>query len=972
LIERMRHHLVLRMPRTVVFGFIAALALLVQVDSMAGRCAYAAAEVPTDTCYRNAITISNDTGGTLTNYPVRVPFNAAGPIAANTMDENAWDAAPVTTGNQPVPVMTQSLTSEAAGWWMVVPEITDGTSDIFQLYYGSNGLQRDNGVYFNGSDFVTIADDADLNIADMFSVVVDLRTLSNDARDESIVERYDSGAGWSISFVDDAGSLVVRCAVDAVSTDLAWNVAWNDTPRQIVLSLDSLGDGLSCTETVSGTTSSVASGPSGTPATDIVMGVGLTQTTLNNLRLLDTRVRMSSLGVPTVIIDRFVLGAASASQTLTVDTSNLPFTARHLVLSCSTAAVLGTPNLVLRINGDSGAAYNYQTLTGAGAVAAAAVTTGATSQAVGILGTTANIYAVSEVLFPDALSTRSHKASIVLHGNAEAQVATVAARYQQSLAIVSVTVFTSTGVNLAAGSLCELSAVDERYAVDEQILTVAGTFDFTNVPITNGYNVVIGNLRGAEPATSDTIEWEFNGDTTTANYARQRLTGNNAATAAASASDNLVGITAGDTATAGAFGALLATWQNGYIAQNDPHYTALSGFHETGGPTSEVDVYSGRRNNVERIQSLELLGTTTANFVADSMATLYFVPMTVQSVVELDAAAASITFTGVESAPAARVSLYARTDRAAAEDGVNIAFNGDTTTANYSRQVLLGSGAGVTASQTAANRTPVDVEGDTATANIFGGGTLLVPNFASDDRHKSFIGLAGQGAANEARVISQRWRDTDPITDITFTPFGGANFLAGTVAMLETVDGFGTLGTWTFDADICVETFADAPNYNGTCESSHSNAYPATYTFDRAQAGITVNVGPTLLAASAPIIRIGEPTGDPLGDVTGGADPTRRRAFNVNLPFLSAFNLSASIGPYPDAWWIMIVAFFAIIGLVAGTVATGGKIWGGLVGASLPIVFGYFGGLYAEAVIIIWILVVLAVVGATQWAENRG
>lgn len=970
----MRHHLVLRMPRTVVFGFIAALALLVQVDSMAGRCAYAAAEVPTDTCYRNAITISNDTGGTLTNYPVRVPFNAAGPIAANTMDENAWDAAPVTTGNQPVPVMTQSLTSEAAGWWMVVPEITDGTSDIFQLYYGSNGLQRDNGVYFNGSDFVTIADDADLNIADMFSVVVDLRTLSSDARDESIVERYDSGAGWSISFVDDAGSLVVRCAVDAVSTDLAWNVAWNDTPRQIVLSLDSLGDGLSCIETVSGTTSSVASGPAGTPATDIVVGVGLTQTTLNNLRLLDNRVRMSSLGVPTVIIDRFLLGADAASATLTVDTSNLPFTARHIVLSCSTAAVLGTPNLVLRINGDSGAAYNYQTLTGAGAVAAAARTTGATSQVVGILGTTANVYAASEVLFTDALSTRSHKASIALHGNAEAQVTTVAARYQQSLAIVSMTVFTSTGVDLAAGSLCELSAVDERHAVDEQILAADGLFTDVDIPNRTGYVVGIGNLRDADVGgLVSSYGVEINGDTTTTNYNYQRIRGTGATAEAAVFNSDVVGSghVAGDTATAGAYGASLlsAITMNG----NDPHLMLVGGAHADA-TRSQVTANSGRRNNVERFDTLNIDPTGT-QFEQESGWWVYHVSTTIQSVVELDAAAASITFSAIEPAPAARVSVYARSDRAAATDTLLVQHNGDTTAANYDRQYVRGTGAAVAAETSAADSAMTTIQADTATANVFGGGVIWLPNFASTDRHKSRLMMGGTpdtAGTSLATLYSSLWENPDPITSITLAPNTGPNLMAGTVAILETVGGFGTLGTWTFDADICVETFADAPNYNGTCESSHSNAYPATYTFDRAQAGITVNVGPTLLAASAPIIRIGEPTGDPLGDVTGGADPTRRRAFNVNLPFLSAFDLSASIGPYPDAWWIMIVSFFAIIGLVAGTVATGGKIWGGLVGASLPIVLGYFGGLYAEAVIIIWILVVLAVVGATQWAENRG
>jgi hypothetical protein len=928
---------------------------------------------PGDYCNYVNITVTYTGTGTVDNQAVRAIFNGTDLIATDTINNLAWDLRPyIGVLSNEVNVEAQSLTSNSSGFWFQIPTISSGETRVIRQLMGSNEQKRDQGVLMTGGETITTPDDDALDLLDLFTSRVSLILLDDTARNETIVEHHDGTNGWRIDLVDNGGSLEVQCTVDATTVSIAFDASWVDTVRDFACELDSLVDGLTITEEVSGTTASTAAGPIGAAvAVDMVVGDdSLTSAIVLDFRLLDNRVRMSSLGVPTVIIDRFVLGAVSASETLTVDTTGLPFTARHLVLSCSTAAVLGTPNLLLRINGDSGAAYNYQTLTGAGAVAAAARTNGATSQAVGILGTTANVYASSEVLFTDALSTRSHKASIALHGNAEAQVATVAARYAQSLAVVSITVFTSTGVDLAAGSICDLAVVDERYAVDEQILTVPDTFDFTDVPITNGYNVVIGNLRGANASATVAQQVQFNGDTTGTNYFKQQLGGFSTTTNANAGNDNFLGTMPADSGTAGAFGAFFSTWQNGYIAANDPHHLTLSGYHESSGPNSHVQTESLRRDNVERIHRVRYFPNAGTNWVADSMATLYFVPTTTQSVVELDVAAASITFSGIDPAPAARVSMYGRSDRASVVDDVAMEFNGDGTAANYDYQRLVGTGAGVAASTSAADSSITAVAGDSAAANSFGGGTIWLPNFASTDRHKSHISIAGSPGERVA-LNSNRWEDTSPITDAVLSPVVGTVFNAGTVAMLETVDGYGTVVRYGYDAVGMNEATAVDPTYTGTFDGYGDAALTANYTFTRDQSDWEINVGPLIPANVNPgpvdpdelLDILGDPFGD-LIDTTVAEDVTGIFYDYFVIPVNA---LDPIIGR--QFAWTLLMGGFAIVFMVASYMPFK-QAAVSVFCAGIPLVYGATQGYMSWWWVIFWMIMVPVAWFATKQAQE--
>lgn len=167
------------------------------------------------------------------------------------------------------------------------------------------------------------------------------------------------------------------------------------------------------------------------------------------------------LTLPTRTISRTELSATSSSETLTVDTSGLPFTARHLVLRVNLLGS-GSVDLEVRVNANSTSIYQRQYVSGASSSSSAAKQSNQDSFVFTTLNAT--LWTSAEYLFPDALSTRSHKTVLQLSGIGENQVVANAGRWGSTDAITSLVVFPTSGT-MAAGSVLELAVVDEMYAI---------------------------------------------------------------------------------------------------------------------------------------------------------------------------------------------------------------------------------------------------------------------------------------------------------------------------------------------------------------------------------------------------------------------------------------------------------------------------------------------------------------------------
>lgn len=462
-------------------------------------------------------------------------------------------------------------------------------------------------------------------------------------------------------------------------------------------------------------------------------------------------------------------------------------TSRHLVIISNARCVDPSDYVTqfLRFNGDLSNIYNYERLSGVNAAASAGRSEGANAinlppvQGANI----ANAMGGCMVLIPHAFNTVNHKSLIALGGASEYVVEAVAGRWGSVAAITSVTLIEGVGDEYVVGSSFSIGVVDERYLVEEILDDGGGTFN--NIPQGEGDLAVIGYLRTALAAVDDEVICAINDDTVVAHYPAQELVGRNGA-ASASQPNFEVGMVAAANATANVFGALAMTISQ-YAKDNQPHFLSQSGYHESTGATGEVRVMSGRRAITEPINKLYIAGANFDDFAAGSLISLYRVPKRIIQRVELTAPAANITFANIpQNFEALVLHVYARSDRAAVSDDINVNFNGDNVAANYDIQFLYGAAAVVTAVRNLASYAMLSIPSDTEGAKEYGEGLLVILGYSQSDRHKHVAVVRGR-QENVAGINSCRWENIAAITQIVLTPNVGPNFLAGSVFELEGV-----------------------------------------------------------------------------------------------------------------------------------------------------------------------------------------
>lgn len=498
--------------------------------------------------------------------------------------------------------------------------------------------------------------------------------------------------------------------------------------------------------------------------------------------------------IPTQRLAKVTVTETTTAVTLSVNPiviAALSFTPRHLLVRTDSKSAGAEQDIYIQFNGDAGSNYNYQRVLGVGTTASAERINGAVSQKFSSspVSTDANQFTSGEMLIPDALSTRSHKATISFTGLVEDRVYAYAGRWADTAAITSVTL-TQNSLAFAAGSIFELCVVDETYNIDqdgdgEQILGSDGTFTVGSISAADGDLVCIGNWRSDRASINrDTVEFEFNSDATDANYARQNLSGGGTSASAGSNADRtLTGLPASTAATS-VFGGMVAQITNYSDGSNDRMMTTLGGAHHASSD-STVQVGSERWNNTAAITSVDFNPVTGTNFIAGSMLSTYAVPKNLIERIEITGdSEGSKTFSSIpQTYDHLELSIYARTDRANTVDDMFVYFNSDTTAGNYYSQRLTGQSTTVGAAQYSNAPWLTTIAAANATANEFSAGTITVYNYTKTDRHKHH--LSALGTPVRTGFNSNRWASTAAITSITLDPVSGSNFLTGTVLELR-------------------------------------------------------------------------------------------------------------------------------------------------------------------------------------------
>lgn len=318
------------------------------------------------------------------------------------------------------------------------------------------------------------------------------------------------------------------------------------------------------------------------------------------------------------------------------------------------------------------------------------------------------------------------------------------------------------------------------------VVTAGSALTADGLPQLAGDIAIIANLRGNHTVDQIEITTDLNEDAIDGNYARQYLRGSDSSLTAQSASDRKVGVCPGDGAPESVFGAFVQTISDFAAPDNDPHLLSMSG-HYADSTDSQVQVTSSRRDNAEAVTKYQLKPALGTGFLAGSMLSAYHIPKNVIAYKKLESDAASVTLVIPQGYKHLKVSVYARTDRAAASSGVTVNINNDTDYTNYVQQKIAGDGSSVGASQPSGSNVTqrfIDLPAASAGANFFGGGHATFFNYTKTDRHKHYLSVTAP-AEDFVQLKSGRWANTAAITSLVLTGISGDNFVAGSLFVVE-------------------------------------------------------------------------------------------------------------------------------------------------------------------------------------------
>ena len=131
----------------------------------------------------------------------------------------------------------------------------------------------------------------------------------------------------------------------------------------------------------------------------------------------------------------------------------------------------------------------------------------------------------------------------------------------------------------------------------------------------------------------------------------------------------------------------------------------------------------------------------------------------------------SVTFSSIPATyQHLQLRWIARSDRAAAQDFVDIRFNSDTG-ANYAAHLLYGDGATASAAAYVSNTSAgvIFMPASTATASVFGTGVMDILDYANTNKYKTTRILGGTDINGSGRIVlgSGVWMNTAAVTTLT-------------------------------------------------------------------------------------------------------------------------------------------------------------------------------------------------------------
>ena len=168
-----------------------------------------------DFCYRFDTTVKNN-GSSKTYAPVLispVPFKAWRETE-NYVDPQAWSLYSFQSSLQnEQQLFATSTDSNAASWWLVVddlPHSGSGSGRSIRTLMGANDIQRNQGIYFDGKDFLKVLNSSSANDFNQpaFEIFIELENIDETLPlvTGTLIEKYNEtlNTGYKLELIDDS------------------------------------------------------------------------------------------------------------------------------------------------------------------------------------------------------------------------------------------------------------------------------------------------------------------------------------------------------------------------------------------------------------------------------------------------------------------------------------------------------------------------------------------------------------------------------------------------------------------------------------------------------------------------------------------------------------------------------------------------------------------------------------------------
>ena len=181
-----------------------------------------------DYCYKFDISVRNDTGGNKSYFPVLLEGVNMNEWDSNDyIDDFAWSIFPYQASLvDEYHVLLQNIDSLASNQWFVFPSLSASGTNNLNVLLGANDVQRNQGIFFTGLDYVRVDNHNDFNQSN-FEINVEFNDVIQNETSSTvytILEKYDEATlqGFKLEIVNNSttsgtGDIFVKAYSDSSS-----------------------------------------------------------------------------------------------------------------------------------------------------------------------------------------------------------------------------------------------------------------------------------------------------------------------------------------------------------------------------------------------------------------------------------------------------------------------------------------------------------------------------------------------------------------------------------------------------------------------------------------------------------------------------------------------------------------------------------------------------------------------------------